>query len=193
MRVTIKEVARKAGVSPATVSRALNDVGPVDEATRRRVQRIAKKLHYSPNAVGRSLSTKRTDAIGLLLPDLYGEFFSEVIRGADGTAQKSRFHLLVSSSHSSREEIEAALKVMRGRVDGLIIMSPHVDAQTLKTNLPLNLPLVLLNCFVDGVSFESLNMDNFGGAVQMVRHLIQHGYRRIAIIKGIEKNLDAAE
>ena len=193
MRVTIKEVARKAGVSTATVSRVFNDVGPVDEQTRRRVQQIAKKLNYIPNAVGRSLSTKRTDAIGLVLPDLYGEFFSEVIRGADETAQESRFHLLVSSSHSSREEIEAALQVMRGRVDGLIIMSPHVDAQTLKANLPPNLAVVLLNCFVDGVAFDSLNIDNFGGAVQMVRHLIQHGYRRIAVIKGIEKNLDAEE
>ncbi len=193
MRVTIKEVARKAGVSTATVSRVFNNVGPVDEETRKRVQEVARALRYTPNAVGRSLSTKRTDAIGLLLPDIFGEFFSEVIRGADQTAQQNRYHLLVSSSHNHRDEIEAALKVMSGRVDGLIIMSPQIDAQTLKTNLPKSLPVVLLNCFVDGVSFDSLNIDNFGGASRMVRHLIGHGHRHVAIIKGVEKNLDAEE
>jgi LacI family transcriptional regulator len=193
MTITIKDVARKAGVSTATVSRVFNNIGPVDEKTRKRVQEVARSLRYTPNAVGRSLSTKRTDAIGLLLPDLHGEFFSEVIRGADQTAQQSRFHLLVSSSHNHRDEIEAALKVMSGRVDGLIIMSPQIDAQTLKTNLPKSLPVVLLNCFVDGVSFDSLNIDNFGGARAMVQHLIHHGHQRIAIIKGSEKNLDAEE
>jgi LacI family transcriptional regulator len=193
MRITIKDVARQAGVSTATVSRVFNDVGPVDEKTRKRVLDVSKELRYTPNAAGRSLSTNRTDAIGLLLPDIYGEFFSEVIRGADQTAQQNRYHLLVSSSHNHRDEIEAALKVMSGRVDGLIIMSPQIDAQTLKSNLPLNLPVVLLNCFVDGVSFDSLNIDNFGGARAMVQHLIQHGHQRIAIIKGAEKNLDAKE
>jgi len=193
MRITIKDVAKQAAVSTATVSRVFNNTGPVDEETRQRVLDVSKELRYTPNAAGRSLSTKRTDALGLLLPDIYGEFFSEVIRGADQTAQQNRYHLLVSSSHNHREEIEAALRVMSGRVDGLIIMSPQIDAQTLKSNLPLNLPVVLLNCFVDGVSFDSLNIDNFGGASQMTRHLIQHGHQRIAIIKGNVGNLDADE
>ena len=193
MSVTIKEVAKKAGVSTATVSRVLNNVGPVDEETRRRVLEVAKKLHYTPNAMGRSLSTRRTDAIGLVLPDLYGEFFSEVIRGADQTAQQHRYHLLVSSSHTTRLALEGALQVMRGRVDGLIIMSPHLDVHTLRDNLSKTVPVVLLNCHVADNSFDSFNVDNFAGARQMVRHLIAHGHRRIAIIKGTEKNLDAEE
>lgn len=193
MNATIRDVARKAGVSIATVSRVFNNAGPVDEETRRRVKEVAKELRYTPNAVGRSLSTKRTDAIGLLLPDLHGEFFSEVIRGTDQTAQQHRYHLLVSSSHNNRDQIAAALQVMRGRVDGLIIMSPHIDAHTLHANLPRSLPVVLLNCYVSEDAFDSLNIDNFGGSSQMARHLLQHGYRRIAIIKGTKKNLDAEE
>jgi len=193
MNVTIKDVARKAGFSTATVSRALNNVGPVDEETRRKVKEAASQLRYTPSALGRSLSTRRTDAIGLLLPDLFGEFFSEVIRGSDQTAQQNHYHLLVSSSHNNRAEIEAALKTMRGRVDGLVIMSPHIDARTLNENLPLSLPAVLLNCHVEGGSFDSLNVDNFSGAVQMVRHLIGHGHEHIAIIKGTERNSDAEE
>lgn len=193
MSVTIKEVAKKAGVSTATVSRVFNNAGAVDEVTRRRVKEIAHEMRYTPNALGRSLSMKRTDAIGLLLPDLYGEFFSEVIRGADQAAQQNRYHLLVSSSHTTREALQAALQVMRGRVDGLIVMSPSIDAHTLKENLPKTLPVVLLNCLVADDSFDSFNIDNFTGAHEMVRHLIQHGHQRIAVIKGTEKNLDADE
>jgi LacI family transcriptional regulator len=190
---TIKEVAQRAGVSTATVSRVLNNTGPVGEQTRRRVKEVARELRYSPSALGRSLSTKRTDSIGLLLPDLYGEFFSEVIRGCDETAQLNHYHVLVSSSHNSKDEIEAALQVMRGRVDGLIIMAPQIDAHTLNANLPHALPVVLLNCYVDGKDFDSMNIDNYGGARDMVRHLISHAHRRIAIIRGTEHNIDASQ
>lgn len=191
--VTIKDVAREAGVSIATVSRVFNNVGPVDEQTRRHVRQIARQLKYVPNAAGRSLSTRRTDAIGLLLPDLFGEFFSEVLRGSDQTAQQSHYHLVVSSSHNNKEEIQAALAMMRGRVDGLVIMSPHIDAETLNENLPQTLPVVLLNCYVETDGFDSLNIDNFGGALAMVSHLIGHNHSRIAVIKGIEQNFDASE
>jgi LacI family transcriptional regulator len=193
MSATIKEVARKAGVSIATVSRVLNNVGSVEEGTRIRVREAARSLRYTPSALARSLSTKRTDVIGLLLPDLYGEFFSEVIRGSDQTAQAHQYHLLVSSEHNDREEIEAAIQMMRGRVDGLVIMSPQIDAQTLRRNLPKSLPVVLLNCNVAGRSFESLNIDDYNGAREMVLHLLQHGHKRIAIIKGTEANFDAQE
>jgi LacI family transcriptional regulator len=193
MRITIKEVAKTAGVSTATVSRVLNKVGRVDEETRRRVQEAAKELNYVPNALGRSLSTRRTEALGMLLPDLYGEFFSDVIRGADETAQHHRYHLLVSSAHNNREKIAATLQMLRGRVDGVVIMSPHIDAQTLNANLPKNLPVVLLNCRIQDGAFNSINIDNFEGARRMVRHLAEHGHRKIAIIKGTEKNLDAEE
>ena len=190
---TIKDVAREAGVSIATVSRVFNNVGPVDEETHKHVRQVARQLKYIPNALGRSLSTKRTDAIGLLLPDLFGEFFSEVLRGSDQTAQQSRYHLVVSSSHNSKEEIQTALTMMRGRVDGLVIMSPHIDAETLDEYLPRTLPVVLLNCYVESNGFDSLNIDNFRGAHQMVKHLLGHGHTRVAIIQGTEKNIDAAE
>lgn len=192
-RATIRDVAQKAGVSIATVSRVFNHSETVDERTLDRVKQAALELRYVPNQVGRSLSTKRTSALGLLLPDLFGEFFSEVIRGADQTAQQNQYHLVVSSSHNNKEEIEAALRMMRGRVDGLVIMSPHIDAQSLQENLPHDLPVTLLNCHVDGNVHDSLNIDNFGGAYQMVHHLLNHGHRRIAILKGTDQNLDAEE
>ena len=193
MSTTIKEVAQKAGVSIATVSRALNNVGSVDDRTRLLVQKTARELRYVPSALGRNLSRRKTEAIGLVLPDLFGEFFSEVIRGTDQTAQEHHYHLLVSSSHSSRDEIVAVLRAMRGRVDGLIIMSPHIDARTLHENLPSLLPTVLVNCAVRGSDFDSISIDNFGGARAMAKHLLGHGHRRIAFIGGAPDNLDASE
>jgi LacI family transcriptional regulator len=190
---TIKDVAREAGVSVATVSRVLNDSGPVREATRRRIRDVATRLRFTPNSAARSLITARTTTLGVLLPDLYGEFFSEVIRGIDQAARRHGYHLLVSSSHADRAETEAALRAMRGRVDGLIIMSPDLDARALVQNLPDRLPLVLLNSAVDSEAFDALTIENFQGASAMVRHLIVLGHRRIAMLKGAARNHDAVE
>lgn len=193
MKVTIRDVAREAGVSVATVSRVLNDSGPVSPVTSQRIREIATRMRYVPDSAARSLITRRSTTLGVLLPDLHGEFFSEVIRGIDQTAQRSGYHLLVSGSHNDKGEIEAALRAMRGRVDGLIVMSPDIDSAALVANLPASSPVVLLNCFVDGDDFDSLTIDNFGGAHAMVRHLLAAGHRRIAFIRGAERNHDAAE
>src|SRR5258706_5277881 len=193
MNPTIRDVARRAKVSTATVSRALNSSGAVDESTRRRVLAAAGELRYTPNPIGRSLSMRKTEGIGLLLPDLHGEFFSEVIRGSDQAAQSKKYHLLVSSSHNDREELEAALRMMHGRVDGLIVMSPDIDADTLVRNLPRTLPVVLMSSAAQDTSTDSIDIDNFNGAFQLVSHLISHGHTRIAIIRGTEHNYDAEE
>ncbi|HEX8904803.1 MAG TPA: LacI family DNA-binding transcriptional regulator [Longimicrobiaceae bacterium] len=192
-RVTIKDVARAAGVSVATVSRVLNDSGPVADETRVRIHRVAEELRFIPNGAARSLSTRRTGTLGVVLPDLYGEFFSEVIRGLDQAAQGRGFHLLLSSSHNDRDDIEAALRAMRGRVDGLVVMSPHIDAGVLTANLHDSVPAVLLNSPVGSGDFDTLRVDNFGGAREMTAHLAGHGHRRIAIVRGPEHNHDAAE
>jgi LacI family transcriptional regulator len=189
--VTIREVAQKAGVSVATISRVLNGKGPVREATSRRVIETAQALRYSPHGVARSLSIRRTNTIGLLLPDLHGEFFSEVIRGIDTEARRSGYHLLVSGFHSDQAEMKSVLGAMRGRVDGVIVMSPQRDAGTLWGQLPLGLPTVLLNSRGGGA--QTITIDNYGGAVAMVQHLRSLGHRTIAFIKGPEENADAAE
>ena len=207
MSASIKEVALKAGVSIATVSRVLNDKGPVAEATRHRILEAIERLRYVPHGAARSLITNQTDTIGVLLPDLYGEFFSEVIRGIDQAARRNGLHVLISGFHSDRAEIEAVLRALRGRVDGLIVLSPDVDAQTLRRNLPETLPVVLLNTRINGhtpqapqtqgavnaLNFDAINTDNHGGALAMVRHLAALGHRRIALIRGPEENADAGE
>ncbi len=193
MSTTIREVAQKAGVSVATVSRALNGSDHVKTRTRDHVVRVARELRYVPNGSARSLTTSQTRTIGVLLPDLYGEFFSEVIRGIDHAARQSGYHLLVSSSHNDVSELEAALRAMSGRVDGLVLMSPDIDAASLEANLPVRLPVVLMNCPLEDQRFSTIAADNYGGAYAMVLHLVGRGHERIAILCGAEGNHDAVE
>lgn len=192
--VTIKDVARVAQVSVATVSRALNGHGNVAEEVRNRVFAAAQELRYTPHAAARSLSSRRTQTLGVVLPDLHGEFFSELMRGIDQVARSQHLHLLVSSYHGNPQEQGAALRAMRGRVDGLLLMSPFVAAPTLLSeHLEPSLPSVLINsqAGLDGTAV--LGVDNHGGAVAMVEHLVASGHRRIAFIAGPEDNFDAHE
>lgn len=191
--ITMKDVAREAQVSLATVSRAFNGGDNVTEATRDRIMGIARKLRFIPHSGARSLITRRTETIGVLLPDLFGEFFSEIIRGIDHAARERKLHLLVSSSHGDSVEAAAAIRAMRGRVDGLLIMSPHVSTSFLAENLPDDLPIVLMNTHVEGEGYSSLNVDNYGGAYAMLRHLFERGHHQIALISGGENNFDAQE
>lgn len=190
--VTIKDVAREADVSVASVSRVLNGVGRVGQVTRARILDTAERLRYVPHEGARSLITRRTATVGMVLPDLHGEFFSELLRGADAGARAAGLHLLVSTSHGDTGEAAAAIRSMRGRVDGLLIMSPHLDGEFLDQNLPGGLPTVLLNAPpIEGRL--GLNVEDYEGASIMVRHLAASGRQRIAHIAGPLGNKDAAE
>ncbi len=193
MPVTIKDVAREAKVSVATVSRALNGLDSVTVKTRDRVMKVAAEMHFIPSSAARSLISRRTQTIGVLLPDLYGEFFSELIRGIDQAARAHGLHLLISSTRGDAAEAAAVMKSLHGRVDGLLVMSPHADAEFLSRNLPRNLPAVLMSSRATGGVLPSFSVDNYGGAVSMMRHLVGRGHSRIAMINGPEHNFDAQE
>jgi LacI family transcriptional regulator len=190
---TIKDVAREAGVSVATVSRVFNDSELVSEATRQTVRDVANRLNYWPHGVARSLITNRTHALGVLLPDLYGEFYSEVIRGIDLEARRTGLHVLVSSSHASACELVAAMRSMRGRIDGLIVMAPDVDAPEVLQGWGRSVPLVVLDPGSAVDECDTISIANYEGAYAMVRHLLALGHRRVAMITGPEGNIDARQ
>lgn len=193
MAATIKDVARTAGVSVATVSRVLNGHSNVTPQTRARILAVMESLRYVPHGAAQSLVTRRTNTIGVVLPDLHGEFFSELIRGIDGAARMQGLHLLVSSSHGDLSDTAAALKAMRGRVDGLLVMSPYATAQFYLENLPETPPAVLINAGPGTTARPGVGIDNYDGAAQLARHLHRLGRRRIAFIAGPVDNHDAAE
>lgn len=190
--VTIRDVASAARVSVATVSRVLNGQTNVTAEVRRRVLEASQHLQYSPHAAARSLSSRRTHAIGVVLPDLYGEFFSELMRGVDQVASAHGLHLLVSSYHGHRDEQGDALRAMRGRVDGVLLMSPFAASPAVASDaVAPGLPVVLINSQDAGEGSLSLGVANYEGARTMMAHLIEAGHRRIAFIAGPEDNFDA--
>ncbi len=191
--ITIRDVAQAAGVSVATVSRVVNGTAVVKDETRLRVEAEVARLRYSPNAAARSLITNRTNTIGVVLPDIWGEYFSEVIHGIDLTARQAGYHVLVSSSHSDVSETRDVLRAMHGRVDGVIVMSPNASPGELEGCLPPSLPVVFLNSAPGRALHPSLNVDNRGGARAMVAHLLSLGHRRLAFVTGPPSNFDAAE
>ena len=188
---TIRDVAERADVSVASVSRVLNGAGPVTESTRQRVLEAVEALQYVPHSGARSLSTSKTSTVGVILPDLYGEFFSELIRGMDVAARALGYHLIVSSSHDDADEASSAIRSMRGRVDGLIVLSPHLGAANLASGLAGRMPVLLMNGGVPTDGRPSIVVDNHGGAVAAVEHLIAIGRKRIAHIAGPAGNLEA--
>lgn len=194
MDINIIEIARRAGVSTATVSRALNNNGPVREETRQKILQIARELNYKPNPIARSLSRKQTDTIGVILPELVDEFFMEIIRGIDETAYRANRYVMLSSFHSQRNIVETLLEFMSsGRVDGVILMAPQMQTDLVSLLAKSKKPVVLLNVnntVPDAVCF---NIDNYHGAFSITKHLIDHGYQRIGMILGPEGNCDAEE
>lgn len=190
---TIRDVARRAQVSVASVSRVLNRSDNVSEATRERIIAAVAELGYVPHAGARSLSLARTGAIGVVLPNLHGEFFSEIVRGMDRLATERGYLLLLSNMHAQSGEAETVLKAMRGRVDGLIVMAPHLDDEEFATALPGGTPAILVNSRVKVGGRPAIRLDNAAGARAVAEHLVAIGRRRIVHITGPLGNIDAEE
>jgi len=190
---TIRDVARRAEVSVASVSRALNGLDNVSQETRARVEEAARELGYVPHAGARSLSLAKTNAIGVVLPALHGEFFSEIVRGMDDVASARDYFLLLSNMHPETHGSTAVLRAMRGRVDGLLLMAPHVRDQDLVDALPAGLPTLLINTRAPAADRAGIHLDNPAGAVAVAEHLLALGRRRIVHIAGPMGNIDAKE
>jgi len=193
MATTIKDIAKKAGVSIATVSRALNDDEKVTEDTKKLVMSIAKELKYNPNLLARSFVTKKSNIIGLVMPDIFGEFFMELIRGVDEVCYQKGYYTMVTSSHSSRSTVEAIIDFMgKGIVGGIVLMSPTIDDEIKRTLKNNQLPLVIINGKSELEQYDSISLDNYKGAYDLVSYLIkQKKYDRIAHITGPKNNNDA--
>jgi LacI family transcriptional regulator len=191
--VTIHDVAREAKVSIATVSRALNAEALVRGTTRERIDAAVKKLRYVPHSGARSLIMRETRTIGVLLPDIFGEFFSEVIRGLDDVARQQGYSLLVTCTHGDSRSAQAMLKAMHGRVDGLVVLSSDLGTQAFLRVLPSRTPVVFLNRVTGSNQYDSISVDNHGGAIAMTRYLLGLGHERIVFVTGPAENRDAEE
>ncbi len=181
MPVTIRDVAREAKVSVATVSRALSAPHQVNEATRRRVLAVAAEFGYRPSPAARSLITGKTGNIGLIVPDLGNPFFTGVLKNVQSRARQSGYGVFVGDSDEDPAVEEELVASMAKQVDGVLLCSPGIkDGQI--TALAAKTPLVLLNRKVRGIS--AALMDSAGGMRQSIEHLAALGHRRCAFLSG---------
>lgn len=195
MKIDIHKVALKAGVSIASVSRALNNSDLVKPDTKAKILKIVEDLNYIPNPIARSLSKQSTETIGVVLPDLVGEFFMDFIHSIDEEAYKQNWHVLISSSHSQRNLIETLMELMgSGRVDGVILMAPQIQDGIFEIITKSKTPVMLVNTCGDFNGTSQIKIDNFKGAYNIVEHLIKvHNYKKIGMINGPKGNCDAEE
>ncbi|MFZ6029827.1 MAG: LacI family DNA-binding transcriptional regulator [Chloroflexota bacterium] len=185
MKPTIYTIAAKAGVSIATVSRALNNGPRISEETRQRILQIARELGYQPSASARSLALNRTEALALILPQISGPYYSEFIRGAESVTRAHHYHLLIYSSFDVDQE-DALLRFLPTRTDGIIVGTYASQNAYIRRLYDRKFPFLLLgHPAPEGCTISTVRPDNEAGAYRLTRHLIErHGFRQIAFICG---------
>jgi LacI family transcriptional regulator, galactose operon repressor len=186
--VTIKEVAEYAGVSRATVSRVLNNHAYVAEDVRSRVQEAMNTLGYEPNRAARRLRANSSDLLGLIIPDVENPLFQSLVRGVEDTAYANQLNVMLCNTDDNPEKQKVYLRVMQAeRAAGLIVVPTHPnDGRMLAPVQESGIPIVLLDRETNDFEADMVRVDNVYGAYLAVRHLIQLGHQRIAVIAGTQ-------
>jgi LacI family transcriptional regulator len=185
--VTLRDVAARAGVHPATASRALNPETRllVREDTARRVLEAAESLGYHPNPVARSLRTRRSNTVGVLIPDLTNPLFPPIVRALEDRLAAAGYVALIGNTDGDGERERLVFRQMRARhVDGMVLATAHLSDPLLTEAARAGLPVVLMNRMAQDHSLDSVSVDNEGGMRMAVAHLAAEGHRRIAHIAG---------
>lgn len=193
-RTTITEIANQLGISPSTVSRSLNNHPAISIKTKKAVLKLAKKLNYQPNLLALNLLKKRTNTIGVIVPEITSYFFSSVINGIQDMVKPLGLNMIIGQSNESYEEEKSIVQTFASiRVDGFLI-SPSSQTKNfdhLKMLIDNNIPLVIFDRDCEAIEVDKVFVDEYKGAFQAVEYLIETGCKRIAHIAG-EQTLSTA-
>jgi DNA-binding LacI/PurR family transcriptional regulator len=183
LAVTIKDIAKRAGVAHTTVSRALRGSPLIAAETAERIQQIAFEMGYHPSAAARSLKTNRSQVLGVIVTHIADPFFSEIIQGIDEIAQQHGYSLFIAAAQHDPERERAIVKIMREhRVDGVIICSTPFSPEQSRQLLTQEIPIVVINNQAAEDYRYSIYHDDAYGSQQITRHLIDLGHRKIAYL-----------
>ncbi|CAG0958365.1 Catabolite control protein A [Phycisphaerales bacterium] len=192
--VSIHDVASAARVSIATVSRVINNPHLVSARTAARVQEVIRKTGYAPNPFAQGLITRSSRVLGIALPDIHGEFYSELLRGADAEARSLGYHLLVSSEPRREDRGPANGSLAFGLIDGIAVMITDAASNLLKEAKGSLLPTVVLDTDLHAKGVDSLVVDNAGGTREGVNHLLASvPASSLYFVGGPEENFDAQQ
>ncbi len=181
---TIYDVAQKAGVSTATVSRALSGTGYVSKELKETIMQVAREMDYQPNSLARGLVTKESRILGLVMPDISNPFFPAVARGVEDVANESGYNVLLCNTDGSSGKETDYINVLRSRqADGVIFTTSQVNPKNAKMLIDAGIPVVLADRRMS-IACDSVVAENVSGAYKAVRHLLDLGHTRIGIITG---------
>lgn len=181
----IQEVARRAGVSTATVSRTINNPSLVDPETAKRVWKVIEKLRYYPNTQARSLVSGRSRILGLIVSDITNPFFPELVKGFEDVAIANGYEILVSSTNYDSARMALCVRRMLERkVEGVAIMTSEMDKHLLDQLAHRNIPMVFLDVGAAGKGVVNIKVDYAMGVNEAMDHLLSLGHRRIGFISG---------
>lgn len=181
--VTIKDIARKLGISPSTVSRALKNHPDISTKTKKAVQELARILNYEPNAIALSLRTSKSHLIGVIIPEIVHYYFSSIISGIENFAYNASYNILFTNSNESyAKEVIDTQSFLSSRIDGLLVaISKETKNYEHFTNLEKNnIPMVFFDRICEELDTDKVITDDYNGAFQAVDHLINQGCKRIA-------------
>jgi len=183
MSISIKDIAKEAGVSHSTVSRALANSPLVKEETKRHIRQIAERRGYSPHALARSLVTRRTQTVGIVVTTIADPFVSEIVRGIEETGQTRQYSIILCESNAEPERELAAVRALREkRVDGIVVTASRVGDLYMPRLEDFGVPIVLVNNQQTGKYVYSIGTDDQRGGEIATEHLLSLGHERIAYI-----------
>lgn len=189
MKPTIKDVAKKANVSVATVSRVLHNLPGYSEKTRQKVLKVIEEMGYHPNAIARGLISKRTHTIGVLFPNVSSMFSSKVLRGIEHSTHQRDYSVVVCNTDKDGRRTMKYLHVLwEKRVDGIIFVSEVMKEEYHATLTSMNIPVVLLSTFSPQYPFPYMKVDDKQAAYDATEYLIKQGHMQIAMIGGTKSD-----
>ncbi|MGB8648401.1 MAG: LacI family DNA-binding transcriptional regulator [Anaerolineae bacterium] len=192
--VTVRDVAKRAGVAPITVSRVVNNAPGVNPTTRERVEQAIADLHYVPNAMAQSLRSNRTHTIAVILTDVTNPFWTTLVRGVEDTAARQNYHVILCNTDEDAEKEANYISILlQRRVDGIIIAPCTQDKKRLQVLKRHNVPCVLVDRQVRGFRSDIVRSDGQEGARRLTEHLIGLGHHAIAMVIGPAGISTAAE
>jgi DNA-binding LacI/PurR family transcriptional regulator len=182
MKTTIYDVAKKAGVSIATVSKVINNTGNMRPATRRRVTDVMEEMNYYPSVMASALTGKRTQTLGLLVPDISNPFFSEMARMIEDRAHEKGMSVIMCSTDEDPEKEKKYLQLLqRKQVDGFIVASSFHDKSLLHGLMKNKVPFVMLTQDDASLDVSKVSVDDYKGGYEATSYLMENGHRNIAI------------
>jgi len=194
LKITIKDIAERANVSISTVSRVLNNKEDVNDNTRKKIKKIIDELGYNPSGIARGLALKKTNTIGLIIPNITNPFFPEVAKGVESRAEELGYSVILYDTDNDFKKEKTALDLMKkNQVDGIVLSFNSVNKNLINKAFDEKLPIVQIDRKINGLKCPSVLIDNFYSGYIAAKYLLDNGHSKIAHITGRKDIINSIE